>query len=72
MQQQISDELLLALDRICAHAYGQGMDPKLIAGTLLARSEHWYLTQNEHDIDGLIKLLNYALKPLESRPKFIV
>jgi hypothetical protein len=68
-----TDELhqwIRSLDQLCYLAESRGLSGQMIAGTLLARVQHWYLKDNEHDIDGLVKLCEYSIENLKRRPKF--
>lgn len=63
-------ELLREVDEACHRANQQGMSGRMIAGTLLARVQHWYILQDPADIKGLEELLEYGLKQLRDRPSW--
>ena len=65
-------ELLAGIDAAGMQAIESGMDPKKIAGALLARSQHWYLMQDPSDLEGMERLMEYALKTIRDRPRFNV
>lgn len=65
-------ELLAGIDRAGLQAIEAGMDPKKIAGTFLARAQHWYLMQDPSDLEGMERLMEYALKTIRDRPRFNV
>lgn len=63
-------ELLAGIDAAAFRAQSQGMDPHKIAGAFLARTQHWYLKDDPSDLEGLERLMEYALKSIRDRPRF--
>jgi len=64
------EQFLTDLDQLCFAAEQSGLSSTMIAGTLLARTQNWYLKDDPADLDGLERLYDSALKLIQSRPRF--
>lgn len=58
------------LDRVCWSAYQEGLSGPMLASTMLARVQHWYLMEDPSDLSGMIRLLEHSIRTLEDRPRF--
>lgn len=59
-------------DIITEAALEVGIEPSRIAGLLLARAQQVYLADDECDLAGLERLLEFALENIRNRPQFPV
>jgi hypothetical protein len=64
------EEFLHVFDGLCQAALLAGFTPSALSGAILARVQHLYLADGSADIEGLVKLLEYSIDNLNSRPKW--
>jgi hypothetical protein len=63
-------EFLQALDAICLIGRAGGLSTAMIAGSLVARAQTQYLSDDQADLDGLTLLLQTSIDRLNDRPRW--
>jgi hypothetical protein len=64
------EEFLQAFDLLAMAAMTTGLTPAALSGAILARVQHLYLADGSADIEGLVRLLQYSIDNLNSRPSW--
>ncbi len=70
MNEEDFEEFLTAFDTLCVAALASGFTAPALAGAVLARVQHLYLADGSADIEGLVRLLQYSIDNLNSRPSW--
>lgn len=64
------ESFLETFDLLCITAMKHGATGAELAGAVLARVQHLYLSDDQADLAGLERLLSVPLESIRNRPKF--